>query len=121
MKWFLVKYIYQIVSGEGNYNAQFDEQLRLMQASNVNDALRKAEELADGFQPPFKNCKGEVVSWKFICIADLHEIQMPEDGAEVTSILHEPNDVPAFLNTIEQRKLFLQQHIQCENETIEIP
>lgn len=121
MKWFLVKYIYQIVSGEGNYNAQFDEQLRLMQAANVNDALKKAEEQADGFQPPFKNCKGEVVSWKFICIADLHEIQMPEDGAEVTSILHEPDDVPAFLNTIEQRKLFLQQHIQCENETIEIP
>lgn len=119
MKWFLVKYIYQIISGEGSYNAQFDEQLRLMMASNVSDALKKAEDHANGFQPPFKNCKGETVTWKFICVADLHEIQIPEDGAEVTSILHEPIDVPAFLDVIEQRKTFLQQHIKCENEIIE--
>lgn len=119
MKWFLVRYIYQIISGEGTYHAQFDEQLRLMMAASANEVLKKAEEMAEGFQPPFKNCKGEVVTWKFMCIADLHEIQMPEDGAEVTSILHEPNDVPAFLNTLEQRKAFVQEHINYQKELIE--
>jgi len=116
MKWFLVRYIYQIVSGDGNYNAQFDEQLRLIMATNANTALRKAEDLANGFQPPFRNCRNEMVTWKFLCIADLHEIQMPEDGAEVASILHEPSDVPSFLDVIEQRNAFLKEHIQCENE-----
>ncbi|MFW0717548.1 DUF4288 domain-containing protein [Pedobacter sp. N23S346] len=116
MKWFMVKYIYQIVCSEGNYNTQFDEQFRLMQAPDINDAFRKAENQADGFQLPFKNCIGELVTWKFICVADIHEVQIPADGVEVTSILHEPEDITAFLNAIEQRKLFLQQQIQCENK-----
>ncbi|HKG08837.1 MAG TPA: DUF4288 domain-containing protein [Pedobacter sp.] len=114
MKWFLVKYFYQIISGDGNYNTQFDEQLRLIIASSANDALKKAEDMADGFQPPFKNCNNEMVTWKFICVADIHEIQMPEDGAEVASILHEPNDVASFLDAIAQRKAFLKQHIENE-------
>lgn len=116
MKWYLVRYIYQIISGDDNYNAQFDEQLRLIMASNANEALKKAEDMANGFQPPFKNCRNEVVTWKFLCIADLHEIQMPEDGAEVTSILHEPVDVSSFLDVIEQRNAFLKQHIHSESE-----
>jgi hypothetical protein len=119
MKWFLVRYIYQIVGGSDSYHAQFDEQLRLMLASGANDALKKAEDLAGSFQPPFKNCKGEEVTWKFISVADLHEIPTPGDGAEVTSILHEPSDVSVFLDGIQQRKAFLQQHIKCENEFIE--
>lgn len=107
MKWFLVRYIYQIISGEGNHNVQFDEQLRLMTAMNCGDAISKAEGLADGFQPPFKNCKGEEVIWKFISVADVHEIPTPVDGIEITSILHEPRDVPAFLIEIDRRKTFL--------------
>jgi len=116
MKWFLVKYIYQIISGSGNYNVQFDEQFRLIVASNASNALRKSEDMADGFQPPFKNCNGETVTWKFICVADMNEIQMPEDGAEVMSILHEPRDVSSFLRVIEQRKAFFQELMGSKNE-----
>lgn len=118
MKWFLVKYIYQILSGTSSSSAQFDEQLRLLLALNSYEALKKAEEMANSFQPPFTNCMGDEVRWKFLCVADLHEIQIPEDGIEVASILHEPNDVPAFLNAVEQRRVFLQKHIECEQEFI---
>ena len=111
MKWFLVKYIYQIVSGTGNYDVQFDEQLRLMLAGDKNEALCKAEAIADNFHPPFKNCKGELVTWKFICVADLHEIQAPGDGAEVTSILHEPDDVSAFLKAVEKREAYVKEKV----------
>lgn len=112
MKWFLVRYIYEIVCGDGNYKPQFDEQLRLMLALSTTEALLKAEETAHSFQPPFKNCSGELVTWKFICIADLHEIQTPDDGAEIASIMHEPVDVSAFLDQIEKRQAFLKEHIQ---------
>jgi len=112
MKWFLVRYIYEIVCGEGNYRPQFDEQLRLMFAIDCNEAFLKAELAADNFYPPFENCYGEMVTWKFICIADLHEIQTPEDGTEITSVMHEPIDVTAFLDQAEKRQAFLKERIQ---------
>ena len=111
MKWFLVKYIYEIVCGEGKYNTQFDEQLRLMMATNKAEALHKAEAAADNFHPSFENCKGETVSWKFVCIADLHEISTPGDGVEITSILHEPNDLSLFMAEVDKQKAFLLQQV----------
>lgn len=107
MKWFLVRFFYEIVSGEGGYKVQFDEQLRLICADNGNDAICKAEGMANDFHPPFRNYKGELVEWKFVCIAGLHEIQAPKDGAEVTSILHEPQDTQDFLGELNRRKEFL--------------
>ncbi|TKC09022.1 DUF4288 domain-containing protein [Pedobacter frigoris] len=111
MKWFLVRYIYEIISGDGGYRVQFDEQLRLISADTGNDAICKAEGMADDFHPPFRNYKGELVEWKFICIAGLHEIQTPTDGAEVTSILHEPHDALDFRAQIDKRKEFLDNAI----------
>ncbi len=111
MKWFLVKYIYEIVCGDGKYNPQFDEQLRLMMATDKSDALHKAEVAAENFHPPFENCKGEKVSWKFICIADLHEISAPGDGVEITSTLHEPDDLNLFMSQVDKRKDFLLEQI----------
>lgn len=107
MKWFLVKYIYEIISGEGGYQAQFDEQLRLISAECTTDALAKAERMAEGFHAPFNNFKGELVEWKFICIAGIHEIETPVDGAEVASVLHEPADVQAFLGNLNKHKEFV--------------
>lgn len=115
MKWFLAKYIFQIVTGEDNYNAQFDEQLRLLKALSSNEAFEKAVARANDFHPPFENCKGEIVTWKFICVAELHEIQAPADGAEIASILHEPNDVPFFLDHVHKRKEYLQQQIGVQD------
>jgi hypothetical protein len=83
-----------------------------MLALNSAEALLKAEETANSFHPPFNNCSGELVTWRFICIADLHEIQTPDDGAEIASIMHEPIDVSAFLDQIEKRQAFLKEHIQ---------
>ncbi|MEJ2881991.1 DUF4288 domain-containing protein [Pedobacter sp. GR22-6] len=107
MKWFLVKYIYEIISGVGTYKAQFDEQLRLIKALSFGDAFGKAEGLAQGFHMPFTNYKGETVQWKFVGIADMYEIEYPGDGAEVSSVVHEPNDVQGFLNYVDQRRVFL--------------
>ena len=42
MKWFLAKLVFRIVCGHGEHTAQFDEQLRLIAASNENQAFEKA-------------------------------------------------------------------------------
>ena len=116
MKWFLVKYIYQIISGTGCHQDQYDEQLRLIVASDFVFAFHKAVSLADSFNPSFINFKGESVDWKFVGLLDLTEIQDPADGTEVNAILHEPEDITAFLNRIELCKRFLQQRILDKND-----
>ncbi|WP_256004467.1 DUF4288 domain-containing protein [Pedobacter deserti] len=109
MKWFLVKYIYEIVCSEGNYKTQFDEQLRLMIAEDAGEAFSKASVQGHSFHKPFLNCQGQLMEWRFIGVAGIHEIDEPADGAEVASIVHEPADVESFLNEMDQRKAFLLQ------------
>jgi len=111
MKWFLVKYIYEIISGVGNYKAQFDEQMRLVKALSVGDAFGKAERMAQQLHLPFTNQKGETVQWKFLGIADLYEIDRPDDGAEVSSTVHEPADVKSFLDFVDKRKMYLMNRL----------
>lgn len=120
MKWFVVRYIYQIITGEGNHAPQFDEQLRLIVSTDSADALFKAEAQAEGFHLPFRNCSGEMVTWNFICVADLYEIQSPTDGSELASVLHEPADVDAFLDSVNQHKAYLQQLLPFSTPSIKL-
>lgn len=117
MKWFIVKYMYQIIIGEGNHTPQFDEQIRLLMAFDSAEALNKAESQADGFHKPFANHNGELVTWKFICIADLNEIDQPHDGQELCSSLHEPEDVSEFLGFAYKRKEYLEMDV-AEYKTV---
>lgn len=120
MKWFVVRYIYQIITGEGHHASQFDEQLRLTVAEDCDEALLKAERQAETFHHPFRNCNGEMVTWNFICVADLYEIQRPEDGAELASVLHEPEDVNAFLDSVNKHKSFLQLLLPFSTPSIKL-
>lgn len=120
MKWFVARYIYQIITGEGNHAPQFDEQLRLIVSTDSNEALCKAESQADSFHNPFRNCRGDLVTWNFICVADLYEIQSPADGAELASVLHEPDDVNVFLDNVNQHKSFLDQLLPFSTPSIKL-
>lgn len=120
MKWFVVRYIYQIITGEGDHSPQFDEQLRLTVAINCDEALAKAERQAEDFHRPFRNCNGDMVNWNFICVADLYEIESPTDGAEVASVLHEPTDVNAFLDHVNRHKTYLQQLLPFSTPSIKL-
>ena len=45
MNWYLAKIVFKIICGNGNHAAQFDEQLRLVNANTKMLALQKAIEL----------------------------------------------------------------------------
>ena len=45
MTWYLAKIVYRILCGDGNHTAQFDEQLRLIAASNEVEAFAKAQQI----------------------------------------------------------------------------
>lgn len=97
MKWYLVKLVYQVVSGNGAHTPQFDEQLRMIRAEELDWARAKAKVLGQIGAFSFLNNRKEEVNWKFIDVVDICEI---EDGAQLYSTTEEPEDVSSYLNGI---------------------
>jgi hypothetical protein len=100
MKWYLVKLVYQVVSGNGAHTPQFDEQLRLIRAEELDWAREKAKMLGQIGAFSFLNSRKEEVNWKFIDVVDICEMSEIEDGVQIYSTTEEPEDVPSYLNII---------------------
>ncbi|WP_293786997.1 DUF4288 domain-containing protein [uncultured Pedobacter sp.] len=59
MKWFAVNGIYQVICREGKHAHRFNEQMRLIQADGIAQALGKAKINAAYFNPTLDNGNGE--------------------------------------------------------------
>jgi len=55
MSWYLTKIVYRIICGQGNHAPQFDEQLRLIEADNAQEAFEKSSELGRKEEDNFYN------------------------------------------------------------------
>ena len=100
MKWYLVKLVYQVVSGDGAHTPQFDEQLRMIRAEELDWAREKAKVLGQIGAFSFLNDRKEEVNWKFIDVVDICEIGEIEDGVQLYSTTAEPDDVPSYLDVV---------------------
>ncbi len=100
MKWYLVKLVYQVVSDEGAHTPQFDEQLRMIRAEELDWAREKAKVLGQIGAFTFLNNRKEEVKWKFIDVVDICEIGEIEDGVQLYSTTEEPDDVTTYLSLI---------------------
>ena len=98
-----MRLVYQVVSGEGNHVPQFDEQLRLIQADELNWAREKALVLGQIGAFKFQNTRSQNVTWKFIDVTDVFEIAAIEDGAQLYSMTEEPADVDAYMELTKAR------------------
>lgn len=108
MNWYLSKIIFQIIRGSGNHQPQFDEQLRLIAASDELEAFEKAHSIGNREQDAFYNEKDQLVQWKFIGIGDLYQLRELLDGAEMYSRIQEPEDATAYTLMIHRKNAQLQ-------------
>ena len=76
MQWYLSKIVFQIICGNGDHTAQFDEQLRLVGAVDEEEAFMKATEMGENEEDRFFNHKQQLVQWKFIAVKELQEVQL---------------------------------------------
>jgi len=106
MKHFLAKINYQIICGNGNHTAQFDEQLRLISAMNEEDALEKARSLGVQEEDSFVNEQRRIVQWKFIDVSELYEVNT-SDGVEVWSRITEQDSADLFIEGIKRKSAAL--------------
>lgn len=103
MNWFLVKIIFQIVCGEGKHTAQFEEQLRLIQATDAYDAMQKAKAIGLEEQQSFINHQQQPVEWKLVAVTDIYPFNTDMDGAEIFSRISEVEQASAFIHTMRLR------------------
>jgi Domain of unknown function (DUF4288) len=98
MKWYLAKIIFRIINGKENRPAQFEEQLRLIEAENEIVAFHKAQNIGKKEQETFYNMQQEPVQWKFINVPQLYQLNELSDGTEIYSSIYEKEDAENYLN-----------------------
>jgi hypothetical protein len=109
MNWYVTKIVYQIICGDGQHAAQFDEQLRLVQAHHEEEAFEKAVQIGETEADVFFNQKQELVQWKFINVAELYRLSEFIDGAEIHSRIREVDDAENFISFVNQKAGSIQE------------
>lgn len=102
MNWYLARMVFQMVSGDENRPALFDEQWRLIRADEMKWAREKATILGH-LNSQLEPHAAEKVKRKFIAVADIFEVSHSADGAKVLSTTAEPKDAEHYLAMLSAR------------------
>lgn len=100
MNWYLAKMVFRIICGDGNHRAQFDEQLRLINAESREEAYHKAQELGRRDEEVFFNQQQQLVKWQFVTVSELYFFNELIDGAELYSRVEETEDADGYLKFV---------------------
>ena len=100
MYWYLAKLSFQIICGEGNHKAQFDEQLRLIYAGSKDEAIEKAGLLGKKDEEMFLNQRQQLVQWNFVTVSELYKLSELIDGAEIYSRIEETDQPESYLDIL---------------------
>lgn len=109
MNWYLTKLIYRIICGDGNHTAQFDEQLRLVQANSIGEAFQKSKEIGKREEEIFFNAKEQLVQWQFVDVSELFVLKQLSDGAEVYSRIEEKENADAYIHVVQRKALAISE------------
>lgn len=112
MNWYLTKLVFRVLSGNGNHTPQFDEQVRLIEARNANEAFLKARMIGGREEDGESNEGFQGVRWQFIDVCELKEIGVFSDGMEICSRIHETDNALTFIDYVHHRAASIEQVLQ---------
>jgi hypothetical protein len=97
MNWYVAKLVFRVISGDGDHQAQFDEQLRLINANDERHAFEKASTIGQNNQDSFMNNNKQTVRWQFIDVAEINPVSKLEDGTELYYQINEAPDADLYI------------------------
>ena len=103
MNWYLAKIVFRIVCGDGQHTAQFDEQLRLIQAADKVDAMKRSQVIGKNEEETFYNSSDQLVQWQFINVCELYQLREMIDGAELYSRITEEEYADQYIYMINKK------------------
>lgn len=113
MNRYLIKLMFNINIGNGSNATQFDEQVRVIESNNLEDAFYKARAIGRREEETFLNAENQVVSWQFIDVADVYPLEEFKDGEQIYSSTRKIKDSNSFISYIRQKSM----EIQAKNLT----
>ncbi len=108
MKKYLAKLIFKVSFEDQSQNVEFDEQMRLIEARNLEEAFFKARYLGQKEEEAFTNKDLNKITWSFIDVADLYTIEATKDGEQLYSTTHKMEDDQSFIQYIKQKSMEIQ-------------
>jgi hypothetical protein len=108
MNWYITKIVFNITA-ESNTN-QFDEQLRLVNAENKEEAFLKARAIGLREEDTFYNDNMREVKWEFVNVAEIISLPTLEDGTELYSRIHETNEAKSYIHFVHQKAIALRKN-----------
>jgi len=98
MNWYLTKLVFYIRAGKTSL-AQFDEQMRLVQAPSAQQAFLKARLLGMRHEEQING----TVKWEFVDVAGLQHLENFVDGMELCSRIHETEEPNAYIHFVKSQ------------------
>ena len=95
MKSYTAQIIYRIEC-DGQFTDQYEEQWRLVYASNEIEALIEARKAGASEEYTFIDRHGRTIFWRMLAVKDLQPIEL-KNGGLLFSMLREPELIPAPL------------------------
>lgn len=105
MNWYLAKLIFSINPDNERVKSEFDEQFRLIKATDPSSAHIKAR--AIGMKEEELG-KKEKVNWLFVDVAEIIQLQELSDGMEIYSNTLEISEKENFINSVRLKSLAIQ-------------
>jgi hypothetical protein len=107
MNWFIAKVVFQIV-GQGMTKPQFDEHIRLIEASDFEEALLKARMLGLREEEIVINDQHGPFKWEFVNVSEVAPLKEWKDGAELYSQVREMEEATSYINYVHNRAASMQ-------------
>ncbi len=112
MNWYIAKIVFNITAENTDHTPQFDEQLRLISAEDLEEALVKARVLGLGEEDSFLNDRHNTVKWEFINVSEIIPLIGLEDGMEVYSHIHETKEANSYIHCVHQKAILLRRNVE---------
>jgi hypothetical protein len=108
MKKYLAKLIFNVSIENSHEQAEFDEQIRIVESRNLEEAFYKARNIGRKEEETFSNQQQYKINWQFIDVAELYAIESVKDGEQLYSNTHKTNDAENFIQYIKQKSMEIQ-------------
>jgi Domain of unknown function (DUF4288) len=103
MKTYIAKLIFNINIDQGHNRSKFDEQVRLIKANNMPEAIEKAKNIGEAEESSFISPQQHLIKWEFISIIDIYEIEAMNEGQQLYSYSIYKKDAGHFIQYVKEK------------------
>jgi len=112
MNWYFIKMKFRIICGSGNHRAQFNEQLRIIEAPDLVSAVEKAKRVSLNENQALDG----LVQWKLLAVTEVFVLSELADGAELFSTTTETDHAEDYIDSILLKEFCMMQPVEFINQ-----